>query len=441
MGRLARLMCLLFAASGAIIGCGGTGPTSIMVLSAAATNTQAAKTARVSFSFTVQGQTFQTAGIADFATSRGTYTTKVPGVGSIEGIQNGTTIFEKLPSQVATLAGKPWIKFDLATGLQKVTGIDSRIFSPGTVNSDPTSALDYLRGASRDVHKVGSDTLHGAQTTEYRGTVDLRLAAAKTPNAIRKRGLQQIAKFLGLNTFAVDVWIDSDGRLRQMRYSLDTSKFHLPTGVPKPTGIAAYTFEFYDFGASYTPPSLPTPDQVIDITHALSQGGPLLASTPPSSGVALSEAIISPPTGFQISTSSDLPNGPIDRAQFAKLLGSKTPVERFHFVTGFSQHSYNPTASARLEVTLLQFASPTAAATFDEAVFTGLTQNRMIATRATGLPASVELNSKETDPIGSYEHLVVARKQNRVVIVDFFNALQERAPLVKTIAQQVYGRL
>src|SRR5207244_1799665 len=234
-------------------------------------------------------------------------------------------------------------------------------FSQGSANNQPTSALDYLRGTSGNRHKVGTDdTLHGARTTQYQGTVDLRLAAANAPNADRRKGLQQAAKLLGVNTFTADIWIDSEGRLRQMRYSLDTSKFHVPAGIPTPTGIATYTFELYDFGVSFSSPSLPSPDQVIDITHALSQGGPLLASTPPSSGVPLAEAIISPPTGFVKAPSHDLPNGPIDRKGFAKLVGSKTIVEQLQFVAGYNESFATSVDDPDIDVTLFQFPSPTA---------------------------------------------------------------------------------
>jgi hypothetical protein len=440
MRRVAILTCFVLAASGAIVGCGGTGPTAIMVFTTAATKTQAAKTARVSFKYTLKAQTFQTDGVADLANGQATYTTKVPGLGSIEAIQNGTTMYEKVPAQLAALIGKPWVKFDLATGLHKLTGLSAQFLSQSSANNDPTSALDYLRGATHDVHKVGADNLHGAQTTRYRGTLDLHLAAANETNTTRKAGLEQVSKLLGVNTFTVDVWIDSDGRLRQMRYSLDTSKFHLPTGVVTPTGTATYTFEFYDFGVSFSPPRLPSPAQVIDITHALATG-PRLASTPPSSGVPLSAAIISAPASFVISTSPDVQNGPIDAAGFAKRLRSKSLADQFHFVAGYDETFDNSVVNASVEVTLLQFVSPTAAATFDETTFNGLASNGMVATRNTALPASIEFNSSKTDSSDHYEHIVIARKQNRVLVVDYSNRLQDPAPLAKTIAQREYGRL
>src|SRR6185369_16386580 len=131
------------------------------------------------------------------------------------------------------------------------------------------------------------------------GTLDLRLAAANATSASRKAGLQQAAKLLGVNTFTVDVWIDSDGRLRQMRYRLETAKFHLPKGIPQSTGVATYTFELYDFGVPFSLPRLPNPAQVVDMNHAL-ENGPQIASTPPSSGTPLADAIVSAPPDFAV---------------------------------------------------------------------------------------------------------------------------------------------
>src|SRR5437764_8029311 len=107
----------------ALAGGGGAGPSSVVIVGAAQSKTEAARTARVTFSVTLQGQTTETQGIADLANSEATYTTNLPGLGTIQAIQDGRVLYEKLPATALPIS-KPWIKFDIALGLHKLTGVD-----------------------------------------------------------------------------------------------------------------------------------------------------------------------------------------------------------------------------------------------------------------------------------------------------------------------------
>ena len=82
----------------ALASCGGTGPSAAVIVGAAQSKTEAARTARITFSVALQGQTIETQGIADLANSEATYTTKLPGLGTIQAIQDGTILYEKLPA-------------------------------------------------------------------------------------------------------------------------------------------------------------------------------------------------------------------------------------------------------------------------------------------------------------------------------------------------------
>jgi hypothetical protein len=103
-------------------------------------------------------------------------------------------------------------------------------------NADPSSALDTLRGATSEVQKVGTETVRGAHTTHYRGTIDMAKAAAKAPAAVRQR-LQQQLKTVKSAPF--DAFIDDQGRLRKM-----TSHIVLDATHSVDTSV-----ELYDFGA------------------------------------------------------------------------------------------------------------------------------------------------------------------------------------------------
>jgi hypothetical protein len=180
----------------ALASCGGTGTSAVVIVGAAQSKTEAARTARITFSVALQGQTIETQGIADLANSEATYTTTLPGLGTIQAIQDGTILYEKLPAH-SSPTSQPWIKFDIARGLHELTGLDTQFFSQ-SASTDPAASLDYLRGVSRDTHKIGSDTLRGTVTTHYQGTLDLTLAAENAISPTRKTGLRQLAKLLGV---------------------------------------------------------------------------------------------------------------------------------------------------------------------------------------------------------------------------------------------------
>jgi hypothetical protein len=416
--------------------------SAVVIVGAAGRNTEAATTARVTFAYTLRGQSIATSGIADVANGQGTYTTHIPGVGSIEAIQNGTVLYEKLPAQLLP-GSKPWIKFDAALAMHRLTGIDPQSLSQ-SVSTNPASTLDYLEGISRDTRKIGSDVLRGAATTHYRGTVDLAVAASKATDPHRKTGLDQLRKLLGVGTFPIDVWIDSDGRLRKMNYALDVSKFNeTSAGASKLTGTATYMFEFFDFGVPFAMPKLPDPKQVNDINSALPGPTDLVAPTPSSSGKPLATILAPLPNGFAQSTLPDDQNGPIDAASFAALIGSKATAAKLHFTTGYEETVDGSTTYETYQMSLFQFDSPVDAATFDRLAVTALASHHMTATQDTQLPAAWTLDSQKQHVASNfYEHEVIARRQNRVMILDFTNRIAGTTPpLAVLLARQQYARL
>jgi hypothetical protein len=131
----------------------------------------------------------------------------------------------------ATTNGKPWLKMDLS---QYAT---SPILGGGA--SDPTSTLQYLRGAG-DVTEVGKEELRGVATTHYHAEIDLVKAMAKVPAADRDRAEAGV-KALG-RSLPMDVWIDAEGRVRKT--SLD-----MTMQVAGRAAHAGETIEYLDFGA------------------------------------------------------------------------------------------------------------------------------------------------------------------------------------------------
>jgi hypothetical protein len=164
-----------------------------------------------------------------------------------------------LRSQIFAQAGlsglHQWVKLDL-NQLAQQRGLDLS----SLVNASPTpaTALAYLRG-TKDVKKVGTDTVDGTKTTHYLATVDLQRAADRA-SGTGKQSIKRVMQLSGRKTLPIDTWIDDQGYLRKVAWAEHTS----------PTTAAHVTMVLHDFGApvKIEPPS----GKVIDLLQSLSQG-------------------------------------------------------------------------------------------------------------------------------------------------------------------------
>ncbi|HZQ85362.1 MAG TPA: hypothetical protein VFA83_11015 [Acidimicrobiales bacterium] len=246
----------------------------------ASTKTADAHTARMALDIKIKAKSgaapteITGAGVFDLTKHAGTMDLKLPAfggqnLGSIEVRILDKLVYEKLPAQLASLAGsKGWVKID-TEALAKQNGLDINGLAQSQ-GTDPSQFLDLLKSVSDDIKEVGKEKLRGAETTHYHGTVDLGKAIAANPqlDAEAKTNLGSLYKNL---TGPADVWIDSDGRLRKMTYSIDASKFD-PSAVSSNPKVAAglqqiagidFTLELYQFGVPVSvtaPPANETTD-------------------------------------------------------------------------------------------------------------------------------------------------------------------------------------
>ena len=111
----------------------------------------------------------------------------------------------------------------------------------------------------------------GVPTTEYRGTIDLSKALGQVAGAAPGTGAggsggsslsQGLAQAFGLGAIPVSVWVDNDGRARQVTMNMAIFGIHLDM-----------TLGLSDFGESVTV-TPPPADQVADGSSLL-QGGQL----------------------------------------------------------------------------------------------------------------------------------------------------------------------
>jgi hypothetical protein len=116
--------------------------------------------------------------------------------------------------------GKTWIKFDLSA-LGAGEGLNADQFGAGQADRNPAGDSTFLTG-SKDVKKVGTETVDGVKTTHYRGTVtldDFKASLKDEKPSVREqreKSLQQYEK-LGVDTFTMDMWIDGEDHTKQFR--------------------------------------------------------------------------------------------------------------------------------------------------------------------------------------------------------------------------------
>jgi len=146
----------------------------------------------------------------------GTVSMALPnGLGQMNSVVSGRTIYVRIaPAHLTETGGRHWAGLTLSGGqTQPVSG---------------SNALDYLRllvGANGHISVLGHDTIDGAPCTHYRVDVDVAKALANAPVQVGDSGQQLLQA--GIHTLPTDVWIDAQGRPRQMKmsYHLDGGSF------------------------------------------------------------------------------------------------------------------------------------------------------------------------------------------------------------------------
>ena len=111
-------------------------------------------------------------------------------------------------------AGKKWVRIDLQKEGAKL-GIDfSSLLGSPTAQSTRIVELGVVKTTS-----LGHATVAGRATSHYRLRVDYDLAARRAP-ALRPI-IAKIEQLAGATSLKVnqDVWVGSDGRVRQLRYT------------------------------------------------------------------------------------------------------------------------------------------------------------------------------------------------------------------------------
>jgi hypothetical protein len=127
-------------------------------------------------------------------------------------------------------------------------------------------------------------------------------------------------------------------------------------------------------------------------------------------------------------------NGPMSAADFDQYWGDAASL---HFVRGYDVTYDSNDASASIEVTLFQFATPADAAAFKASYEPGVP----VKSKADSvIPGADDYDSTSPDQ-GTYTHGVIATKGNRAFVIEDITFGAAPAPLVKMMARQQYAAL
>lgn len=173
----------------------------------------------------------------------------------------GSSIYIHVPGASAVSAGKPWVKISIAgmAGGPGLTGVQGG-------SADPSQFVDYLRATGSHITRVGTSTIRGVAATHYRAAINLdrypKLASPAEQSTARHT-IAVLEAALGSHRLPVDVWLDHQGRVRQMRMMLAACLAGHRMSM-------AMTMDIYDYGPQ-TIPAAPAPSQVHDITALAKQ--------------------------------------------------------------------------------------------------------------------------------------------------------------------------
>jgi len=282
--QIGRSLAISLAMLAALTACGGTSTpaTPQAAVVEAANRTSEAGSSRASFEVVMTGLgpepfTMTGEGVFDSSESKGRMTMDLSALaegsgqdfGEAELIFDDFVVYMKFPFLQELQPGfKPWLKFDIRE-LGKEEGFDLGQLSQLN-QSDPSQALQYLRGASDDVKEVDREEVRGVETTHYRMTIDLKKVVDQAPEDQREQlraSIDQIVEKSGVRMVPTEVWIDADGLARRMKLTYEGMRF-----APGQQGDMTMTMELYDFGVQVDVEP-PPESEVTDVQELIEQGG------------------------------------------------------------------------------------------------------------------------------------------------------------------------
>jgi hypothetical protein len=158
----------------------------------------------------------------------------------------GDYFYAKVPQQLTQLTGgKPWVRFSISqASKQSGVNLDSVV-----KRANPAEQTKILTG-SKDVRRVGTQSIDGVKTTHYAGTVTPEEVGKLDPQA--QQAFKQFYQRSGAHKVTFDLWVGKDSLPRK-----------LVTRVSADKGTASSTMIFSDYNKSFSV-SAPPAGEVTD---------------------------------------------------------------------------------------------------------------------------------------------------------------------------------
>jgi hypothetical protein len=251
---------VILVAAAAVVSGGSAGATAKRVnLSAAYRATLAATSVKESISEVLvangTSETLHGSGALD-SRGDGSFTLQVAGQSIDTMIDNGT-MYLKVPatSMAALQVTTPWVSLNMnALSKAKLGASYQQLASYG--QQGPAQSLAILQNASSSGDKlVGTATLFGVKTTEYRTTINLNKVASASGNPALTPVITNLDSKHHVSSIPVKVWVDAQQRVRRLVELVKPSTAESAT--------TTVNIEAFDVPVTVTPPPA---DQVTDVT-------------------------------------------------------------------------------------------------------------------------------------------------------------------------------
>jgi hypothetical protein len=147
----------------------------------------------------------------------------------------GDYFYAKVPQQLSQFTGgKPWVRFSVSQASKQAgVNLDSII-----KRANPAEQTKIFTG-SKDVRRVGGESINGVKTTHYAGTLTPEQAGKLDPKA--QQAFKEFYQRSGANKVTFDLWVGKDSLPRK-----------LVTKVGAEKGTASSTMIFSDFNKSFS---------------------------------------------------------------------------------------------------------------------------------------------------------------------------------------------
>ncbi len=203
-------------------------------LQKAADNTQKSKSVAFTMVMKTQGTTVNGSGAISYGSPLAmSMTMEMPQLGSMEvRLVDGVQYIKMPPQLQQNLGGKPWLRINLADAAE-AAGIGADQLTKQLEQADPAKQIKNLLDGGK-LKVVGEETVDGAKTVHYSGTLTLEDYLARTAAGDRAQLKEQLEK-ASVTEIVTDFWIDEKYQPRKMQLKMglvDVASTYTDYGKP-----------------------------------------------------------------------------------------------------------------------------------------------------------------------------------------------------------------